>query len=101
MLCTIYFALFLISRLEYEQKRDVESRISRLESSLVTLENDLKEIQNKEADVKSSTEKATSEINRWKEEVRGMNFLACFHTIDCWPSKLRICQIFSSTNIKI
>ncbi|KAJ0051873.1 hypothetical protein Pint_01726 [Pistacia integerrima] len=57
-------------QLEYEQKRDVESRISRLESSLVTFENDLKEIQNKEADVKSSTEKATSEINRWKEELK-------------------------------
>lgn len=72
------FALFLISRLEYEQKRDVKSRILKLESSLVTFENDLKEIQNKEADVKSSTEKATSEINRLKEEVRGMNFFCMF-----------------------
>lgn len=67
-------------QLEYEQKRDVKSRILKLESSLVTFENDLKEIQNKEADVKSSTEKATSEINRLKEEVRE------------WKSKLEECE---------
>lgn len=61
----------LNSRLEYEQKRDVESRIRKLESSLSTLENDLKQVKKKEGDVKSATETATGDITRWKEEMRG------------------------------
>lgn len=61
----------LNSRLEYEQKRDVESRIKKLESSLSTLENDLKQVKKKEGDVKSATETATGDITRWKEEMRG------------------------------
>lgn len=58
--------------MEYEHKRDVESRIKKLESSLSSLENDLKLVQKKEAEVKVATEKASDEINRWKEEVKGM-----------------------------
>ncbi|KAH9729371.1 Structural maintenance of chromosomes protein 1 [Citrus sinensis] len=57
-------------QLEYEQKRDVESRIKKLESSLSTLENDLKQVKKKEGDVKSATETATGDITRWKEEMR-------------------------------
>ncbi|EOX94450.1 Structural maintenance of chromosome 1 protein, putative isoform 5 [Theobroma cacao] len=57
-------------QLEYEHKRDVESRIKKLESSLSSLENDLKLVQKKEAEVKVATEKASDEINRWKEEVK-------------------------------
>lgn len=60
-----------IFRLEYEQKRDMDSRIKKLESSIGALENELKQIQNKEAEVKLATEKAAGDINKWKEEVRG------------------------------
>lgn len=66
--CQLFPLLF---RLEYEQKRDMESRIKKLESSLISLENELKQVQKKEAEVKLATEKATAEINRWKDEVRG------------------------------
>lgn len=38
-------------QLEYEQKRDMESRIRKLESSLTGLENDLKQVQKKEAHI--------------------------------------------------
>lgn len=67
-------------QLEYEQKRDVESRIKKLESSLSTLENDLKQVKKKEGDVKSATETATGDITRWKEEMRG------------WKSKSDECE---------
>lgn len=60
-----------IFRLEYEQKRDMDSRIKKLESSIGALENELKQIQNKDAEVKLATEKAAGDINKWKEEVRG------------------------------
>lgn len=58
--------------MEYEQKRDVEPRIKKLESSISSLENDIKLVQKKEDEVKLATEKASDEINRWKEEVKGM-----------------------------
>lgn len=58
-------------RLEYEQKRDMESRIRKLESSLAALENDLKQVQKKEAQIKLASDKATDEINKWKEEMKG------------------------------
>ncbi|XP_022771267.1 structural maintenance of chromosomes protein 1-like isoform X2 [Durio zibethinus] len=67
-------------QLEYEHKRDVESRIKRLESSLSSLENDLKLVHKKEAEVKLATEKASEEINRWKEEVKE------------WKSKSEECE---------
>ncbi|XP_021898438.1 structural maintenance of chromosomes protein 1 [Carica papaya] len=57
-------------QLEYEQKRDVESRIKKLETSLSSLENDLRQVQKKEVDIKSATEEATGEINQWKEEMQ-------------------------------
>jgi len=57
--------------LEYEQKRDMESRIRKLESSLAALENDLKQVQKKEAQIKLASDKATDEINKWKEEMKG------------------------------
>ncbi|TYI75060.1 hypothetical protein E1A91_D07G248600v1 [Gossypium mustelinum] len=57
-------------QLEYERKRDVDSRIKKLESSISSLENDLKLVHKKEAEVKLATEKASEDINRWKEEVK-------------------------------
>lgn len=69
-----FWTLLLISRLEYEQKRDVESRIKRLESSLGALEKELELVQKKEDEVKSATEKASGDITHWKEEMRGIIF---------------------------
>ena len=57
--------------MEYEQKRDMESRIRKLESSLTALENELKQVQKKEAQIKLASDKATDEINKWKEEMKG------------------------------
>ena len=59
-------------RLEYEQNRDMESRIKDLESSLHALEKDLEQIEKREAEAKSSAEKAIGEINRLNDEVEGM-----------------------------
>ncbi|GMI69292.1 TITAN8, STRUCTURAL MAINTENANCE OF CHROMOSOMES 1 [Hibiscus trionum] len=67
-------------QLEYERKRDVESRIKKLESSISSLENDLKLVHKKEAEVKLATEKASEDINHWKEEVKG------------WKSKSEECE---------
>lgn len=67
-------------QLEYEQKRDMDSRIKKLESSIGALENELKQIQNKDAEVKLATEKAAGDINKWKEEVRE------------WKSKSEECE---------
>ncbi|XP_048136276.1 structural maintenance of chromosomes protein 1 [Rhodamnia argentea] len=57
-------------QLEYEKKRDMDSRIKELESSLNSLENNLKNVQKKESEAKVAAEKTTSEINRLKEEVQ-------------------------------
>lgn len=59
----------LKSQLEYEQKRDMDSRIVKLESILSNLKEKLKEVETKEVDLKSSMEKATNEIDDYKEEV--------------------------------
>ncbi|KAK8346878.1 hypothetical protein E1A91_A07G240000v1 [Gossypium mustelinum] len=67
-------------QLEYERKRDVDSRIKKLESSISSLENDLKLVHKKEAEVKLATEKASEDINRWKEEVKE------------WKSKSEDCE---------
>ncbi|TYI20581.1 hypothetical protein ES332_A07G248200v1 [Gossypium tomentosum] len=67
-------------QLEYERKRDVDSRIKKLESSISSVENDLKLVHKKEAEVKLATEKASEDINRWKEEVKE------------WKSKSEDCE---------
>lgn len=59
-------------RLEYEQNRDMESRIKELQHSISNLQKDLERVQKKEAEAKSAAEKASGEILRWKEEVQGM-----------------------------
>ncbi|KFK34708.1 hypothetical protein AALP_AA5G181300 [Arabis alpina] len=56
-------------QLEYEQNRDVGSRIQKLESSISSLEADLEKIQKRKSELKEFTEKATSEINNWKKEM--------------------------------
>jgi len=73
-----YHVSLSLTRLEYEKKRDMDLRIKELESSLNSLENNLKNVQKKESEAKVAAEKTTSEINRLKEEVQGM---ALFLTI--------------------
>uniref|UniRef100_A0A7N0UUA8 RecF/RecN/SMC N-terminal domain-containing protein n=1 Tax=Kalanchoe fedtschenkoi TaxID=63787 RepID=A0A7N0UUA8_KALFE len=59
-----------IARLEYEQKRDIASQITKLEASLKALENQLKEIKDKEDNAKKAMEETIGEINAWKEKVQ-------------------------------
>ena len=58
--------------MEYEQNRDMSSRILELEASLSALEKDLKRVQDREAAAKLAAEKATEEVNQLKEEVKGI-----------------------------
>uniref|UniRef100_A0A5B7C5C0 Structural maintenance of chromosomes protein n=1 Tax=Davidia involucrata TaxID=16924 RepID=A0A5B7C5C0_DAVIN len=67
-------------QLEYEQKRDMESRITKLESSLGELKNALKQFELKEVELKSATDKGTGEIDQWKKEVQE------------WKSKSEECE---------
>ena len=62
----------LFCRLEYEQNRDMSSRIQELESSVSALEIDLKGVHTKEAEAKLAAEKVTEEINHLKDEVKGI-----------------------------
>nr|VDC94353.1 unnamed protein product [Brassica oleracea] len=57
-------------QVEYEQNRDVGSRIRKLEFSISSLESDLEKIQKRKSELKELTEKATNEINNWKREMR-------------------------------
>ncbi|XP_022555369.1 structural maintenance of chromosomes protein 1-like isoform X1 [Brassica napus] len=56
-------------QVEYEQNRDVGSRIRKLESSISSLESDLEKIQKRKSELKELTEKATNDINNWKKEM--------------------------------
>lgn len=49
----------------------MESRITKLETTITSLENSLKQLQKEEADAKSVTEKASGDIGQWEEEVKG------------------------------
>lgn len=70
----------LKGQLDYEQKRDMESRITKLETTITSLENSLKQLQKEEADAKSVTEKASGDIGQWEEEVKE------------WKTKLEECE---------
>ncbi|XP_022640245.1 structural maintenance of chromosomes protein 1-like isoform X2 [Vigna radiata var. radiata] len=67
-------------QLEYEQNRDMSSRILELEASLSALEKDLKRVQDREAAAKVAAEKSTEEVNQLKEEVKE------------WKSKSEECE---------
>ncbi|XP_042517356.1 structural maintenance of chromosomes protein 1 isoform X2 [Macadamia integrifolia] len=60
----------LKSQLEYEENRDMEAPITKLQSSLGALEKELRHVEKKDADAKLVTEKAIDQINQWKEEVQ-------------------------------
>ncbi|XP_027365093.1 structural maintenance of chromosomes protein 1 isoform X1 [Abrus precatorius] len=76
-------------QLEYEQNRDMSSRIQELESSLSALEKDLKQVQNKEAEAKLAAENATEEINQFKEETKEWKSKSedCEKEIQDWKKK--------------
>lgn len=61
-----------MARLEYEQKRDMDSRITKLGATLIKLKNDLSEVEESEKELKSAIELAIKEIKHYKEEVTGM-----------------------------
>ncbi|KAB1200942.1 Structural maintenance of chromosomes protein 1 [Morella rubra] len=67
-------------QLEYEQNRDMESRIKELEASISALKSDLEQVKDKEENAKSSTEEVTDEISQFKEEVQE------------WKTKLEECE---------
>ncbi|XP_050107197.1 structural maintenance of chromosomes protein 1-like [Malus sylvestris] len=57
-------------QLEYEQNRDMESRINELQDSISKFKKALERVQKEEAAAKSAAEKASDEIDRWKEEIQ-------------------------------
>lgn len=57
-------------QLEYERKRDVGSRVRKLENSIQTLEANLKQVQEKEEELKSAEERASDEIDQYKEGMK-------------------------------
>lgn len=74
LLYNVIYVIFLhVARLEYEQKRDVDiqSRITKLESTLVNLRSALKGVEKREIELKASMEKSGVEIDHLKEEVLG------------------------------
>ncbi|KAF7120178.1 hypothetical protein RHSIM_Rhsim13G0035400 [Rhododendron simsii] len=80
-------------QLEYEQKRDMDSPITKLESSLGALTSDLNEVKAKEEELKSAIRKATDDIDHLKEEVKGM--LSAPHvkrSLLEWKSKSEECE---------
>lgn len=62
----------LVARLEYEKKRDVGSRIAKLESTIANLKNALKDVEKKQNELKSAMETANAEIEDLNEEVQGI-----------------------------
>ncbi|KAL6968201.1 hypothetical protein U1Q18_034002 [Sarracenia purpurea var. burkii] len=76
--------------LEYEQKRDMDSRITKLESSISALRNDLNEVIAKEEELKSGIGRASDDINLLKEEVKEWKSKSeeCEKDIQEWKKKI-------------
>ncbi|XP_028765493.1 structural maintenance of chromosomes protein 1 [Neltuma alba] len=76
-------------QLEYEQNRDMTTRIRELESSLSALEHDLEQVQHKEAETKLAAEKATEDINQLKDEVQEWKLKSedCEKDIQDWKKR--------------
>lgn len=77
-------------QLEYEKKRDVGSRIAKLESTISNLRKALTEVEKKQTDLNSAMEKAGSEIETLKEEVQEWDSKAkdCERDIQAWKKKI-------------
>ncbi|XP_009766461.1 structural maintenance of chromosomes protein 1 [Nicotiana tabacum] len=80
----------LKSQLEYEQKRDMNSRIVKLESTLGNFRKQLEEIEGKQVAQKSAMEKATEEIEGYNEEVSDLRSKAevCEKHLQDWQKKI-------------
>ncbi|KAL6210710.1 hypothetical protein ACLB2K_015942 [Fragaria x ananassa] len=57
-------------QLEYEQNRDMATRIEELQSSISNLQKDLERVQKKEFEANSAAEKASDEIEQLKEDAQ-------------------------------
>ncbi|GFP85426.1 structural maintenance of chromosomes protein 1 [Phtheirospermum japonicum] len=77
-------------QLEYEKKRDVGSRIAKLESTVANLKNALKDIEKKQSELKSAMESANDEIEGLNEEVQEWKSKAeeCEKEIQTWKKKI-------------
>ncbi|KAL0418640.1 UNVERIFIED_CONTAM: Structural maintenance of chromosomes protein 1 [Sesamum radiatum] len=77
-------------QLEYEKKRDVGSRIAKLESTISNLKNALKEVEKKQNELKSALETANAEIEDFREEVQEWKSKAeeCEKDIQAWKKKI-------------
>ncbi|KAG8387646.1 hypothetical protein BUALT_Bualt02G0043000 [Buddleja alternifolia] len=68
-------------QLEYEKKRDVDSRIAKLESAIANLRNALREAERRQNEMKSAMDTANAEIENLNEEVQE------------WKSKAEECEV--------
>ncbi|KAH6810022.1 Structural maintenance of chromosomes family protein [Perilla frutescens var. frutescens] len=77
-------------QLEYEKKRDVGSRIAKLESTIANLENALKDVKKKQKELDSAMETANTEIEDLNEQVQGWKSKAdeCEKDIQGWKKKI-------------
>ncbi|KAG6429104.1 hypothetical protein SASPL_107143 [Salvia splendens] len=71
-------------QLEYEKKRDVGSRIAKLESTIANLENSLRDVKEKQKELESAAETANAEIEVLNEQMQvfvfnsaGIRFESC------------------------
>ncbi|OIT08367.1 PREDICTED: structural maintenance of chromosomes protein 1 [Nicotiana attenuata] len=80
----------LKSQLEYEQKRDMNSRIVKLESTLGNFRKQLEEIESKQVAQKLAMEKATEEIEGYNEAVSDLRSKAevCEKHLQDWQKKI-------------
>ncbi|KAL6502905.1 hypothetical protein OROHE_024073 [Orobanche hederae] len=77
-------------QLEYENKRDVGSRITKLESTVASLKNSLRDVEKRQDELKSATETVNAEIEGLKEEVQEWKSKAeeCESEIQTWKRKI-------------
>ncbi|KAI3460958.1 hypothetical protein Pfo_017621 [Paulownia fortunei] len=77
-------------QLEYEKKRDVGSRIAKLESTVANLKNALKDVEKRQNELKSATETANAEIENLNEVVQEWKSKAeeCERDIQVWKKKI-------------
>lgn len=77
-------------QLEYEKKRDVDSRIKKLETTLDNLNTALKRVENEQKELKSAAETANAEIEELKEQVQDWSSKAeeCESDIQAWEKKI-------------
>ncbi|XP_047336819.1 structural maintenance of chromosomes protein 1 [Impatiens glandulifera] len=77
-------------QLEYEQNRDVDAPIAKLESTLATLRNALEEVKTKDSALRLSMENATGDIDDLKVEVQEWRSKSegCEKEIQEWKKKI-------------